>query len=264
MRADLHIHSTCSDGTETPENILRMVKEKEFFGLSITDHDTSAAYTPEFFKLADKLKLKVLVGAELSSTLDDHNVHILAYDFDHEDPSFCKFIESIQKSRYKRNVKILENLKKLGIFIDPTLLEKSVVIGRPHIAQALIEKGIVNNIKEAFEIYLKEGAKAYYPGLRPHSQKVIEEIHKAKGKAFIAHPHLTPKRILEKLLHLPFNGIECYYARFPRDKEKAYLDIAKKKRWLISGGSDFHGHIKPLNALGASWVDEETFNKILL
>lgn len=263
MRADLHIHSTCSDGSKTPEQLLHLAKEKGLFGLSITDHDTIEAYTYEFFDLAKKLELKVIVGAEISSLLDDYNAHILAFDFDYKDEGFKSFLESIQKTRRDRNRKILEKFQKLGISIDPTFLDKSAVIGRPHFAQILIEKGFVSNIKEAFEIYLKEGAKAYYPGLKPSSQKVIDQIHKAGGKAFIAHPHLTPKSILTKLYHLPFDGIECYYARFSSDKEEPFLKIARKKGWLVSGGSDFHGDIKPTNNLGASWVDEETFNRIL-
>jgi len=258
-RADLHTHSTCSDGTETPEALLHLAKEKGLFGLSITDHDTIEAYTPELFSQAKDLDIKLLVGSELSSRLNGESVHILAYNFDINSSSFQNFMQKIQSQRLSRNKRILEKLKALEIEIDSELLKKSAVIGRPHIAKILIDKKIVRNMKEAFEFYLKDGGKAYVPGERPSPMEVIKEIHKAKGKAFIAHPHLMSKNIFSQLLHYPFDGIECYYARFSKEMEKPFLDIAEKKGMLISGGSDFHGSIKPLNALGCSWVDDKTF-----
>ena len=110
MRADLHTHSTCSDGTETPQALLHLAKEKELFGLSITDHDTLEAYTPEFLVLAKKLGIRIIVGSEISSLLDDYNVHILAYGFDYANEGFKSFLESIQHSRRDRNKKIMDGV----------------------------------------------------------------------------------------------------------------------------------------------------------
>jgi 3',5'-nucleoside bisphosphate phosphatase len=184
----------------------------------------------------------------------------LGYCFDLTHKGFRFFIEQIQKNREQRNHKILENLSLLGINIDPKLLFTKSIIGRPHIAQMLVEKKVVRNLQEAFDLYLKEGAKAYHSGIVPTPQQVIENIHEANGKAIIAHPHVVKSSILQNLYDLPFDGIECYYARFSSDREKPFIKIAKKKNWLITGGSDFHGSIKPRNALGSSWIDEKEFN----
>jgi len=262
MKADLHVHSTCSDGTFTPFEILDLAKKAGLTGLSITDHDTFSAYTPEFFEKAEQLNLEILVGTEISSRMDNENVHILAYDFDIEDQGFNQFFSLMQKKRQDRNREILIKLKKSGIDIDPVFLEESPVIGRPHIAKKLIDMGIVSTISQAFDQYLKGGGCAYSPGMRPTPIEVIEQVHKAKGKAIIGHPHLGKQKILNKLYDLPFDGIECYYARFTRDKEEPFLTIAKKKNWLITGGSDFHGTIKPKSILGSSWVEEEDFRKL--
>lgn len=262
MKADLHIHSTCSDGTNTPEEILYLAKEKGLFALSITDHDTIAAYTPDFFSKAKELELDILVGVELSCQIGKENVHILAYNFDLKDESFKTFIQEIQEGREERNKRILQKLKGLGIDIDPHFLEKKVLIGRPHIAQVLIEQNIVRDMKEGFDVYLKEGGKAYVSGTKPILARAIEMVHQAKGLALIAHPHILKKRVLKKLLDLPFDGLECYYGNFPYYIEKPFYEIAQKKKWLISGGSDFHGAIKPHNPLGCSWVNEENYRKL--
>lgn len=262
LRADLHTHSTCSDGTESPEALLHLAKEKNLFGLSITDHDTFDAYTPEFFSLAEKSGIEILVGAEISSRLNGESVHILAYDFNVNSFSFIAFVQRAQSMRIARNKRILQKLQGLGIDIDPTFLTSRSIIGRPHIAKILIDRKVVKNMKEAFEYYLGDGAKAFVPGDRPSPLEVIREVHRAGGKAFIAHPHLMHRNLFSQLLHYPFDGIECYYARFSRQQEKPFVDIAKNKKMLMSGGSDFHGSIKPLNALGASWVNKETFYQI--
>lgn len=262
MKADLHVHSTCSDGTLTPLEILDLAKKSEITGLSITDHDTFSAYTPEFFAYAKMLGIEIITGTEISSRLDDENVHILAYNFKLDDSGFCAFFAFMQKKRLERNKLILKKLGQFGIEIDPGFLEESPIIGRPHIANKLIEKGVVSTIQEAFNLYLKDGGKAYCAGVRPTPQEVIKEVHKAGGKAVIAHPHLGKNKILKKLYNLPFDGIECYYARFTKDKEAPFLHIAKKRGWLITGGSDFHGAVKPESVLGSSWVGEEDFKRL--
>jgi hypothetical protein len=127
----------------------------------------------------------------------------------------------------------------------------------------MVKKGYVSSIKEAFMLYLGEGKLCYDPGEAFSIEETIALIHTAKGKAFLAHPHLLIGGAwIRGLLELPFDGIECYYARSTPDKNKRWLKIAKEKGWLISGGSDFHGAMKPYISLGISWVDEENFHKI--
>jgi len=138
------------------------------------------------------------------------------------------------------------------------------VVGRPHIAFFLEKKGVVSSFQEAFEKYLREGASCYVLGDKFTSEEVIGYIHAAGGKAVLAHPHFLKKMKLKSaLLSLPFDGIECYYAYFPLHVEKTWLALAEKKKWITTGGSDYHGSVKPQNLLGGSWVGWESFQKLL-
>ena len=132
--------------------------------------------------------------------------------------------------------------------------------GRPHIAQAMIEKGYVASIEEAFKKYLGEGRCCYYPGSRPSVEETLDVIRSAGALAVIAHPQLIKqRRIINQLLEMDFDGIEAYYARFSGYDEQKWVNIAREKGWIVTGGSDYHGEIKPQNPLGSSWVSEETF-----
>lgn len=274
FRADLHCHSICSDGTFTPLEILDLVEKVGLQGLSITDHDTTSAYTEDFFKKAEEVGIRILPGVEISSMHRNTSVHVLAYNFELHDQTFQSFISETQSCRNDRNHKILEKLKKLGMPIEYEELValasnnttfKNRSLGRPHIALLMIEKGYVPHFQYAFEVYLKDGGKAFAPTLlRWSTPEVIEAIHQAKGKAIIAHPGVYKNRhLVQDLLNMPFDGLEGYYSRIAPDQEKKWIDIACDKGWLVTGGSDFHGSIKAHIHLGCSWVNEETFNKIL-
>lgn len=260
FKADLHIHSTYSDGSLSPEELFIAAKEIGLSAISITDHDTVAAYA-EALLLADKYGMKIISGIEFSSILEGESVHILGYSFSLNNKDLLGLCAQHRNRRIERNFKILDNLEKMGIVLDRhsfTIGEKTW--GRPHIAQALIEKGIVSSIQEAFDLYLAEGRKAYDPGIPISAKETIEIIHKARGFAIIAHPHLIKKRrTINRLLQLDFDGLEGYYARLSSDQERKWLTLARQKNWLITGGSDYHGSVKPYSQLGSSWVNEETF-----
>lgn len=261
QKFDLHTHTTFSDGSATPQELFDAAKQIGLSGLSITDHDTVDAY----FNLP-KTDLIIGIGAEFSAFLNDESVHILGYDFILDHPSITEFCQKHKSRRFHRNLAILQNLKKLGIHISETDLYSRFddrTVGRPHIAQLLIEKGICQSMEQAFKEYLAEGKKAFASGEKFSVQETIDVIHKAEGKAFIAHPHFIKKNhVIRELKKLPFDGIEVFYARYPKSDTVAWETLAKEKNWLISGGSDFHGSFKSFNILGSSWVDEEHFNKI--
>jgi len=269
FRADLHCHSLYSDGTDSPEKILLLAKEQKLSGISITDHDTLNAYTPDLQTLAEELDLYLLPGVEISSTFVGKTVHVLAYGKKLLCDSFRCFLKEIQVDREARNRNILEKLNQIGFEISENdLLEvskkhanyKGKTIGRPHIAQVMIEKGFVASIQEAFNKYLGDSGKCFAGGMKHHPKDVIDKIHAAGGYAIVAHPHFYKRRnFVDALLNLPFDGIECYYSRLASFYEKKWIDIAKKKNKLITGGSDFHGSIKPHIILGCSWVNKETF-----
>lgn len=265
FRADLHCHSTCSDGSDSPLELLKKAKEIGLKGLSITDHDTLEAYTPELFSLAEQLGIFLLPGVEISSEMEGKAIHVLGYGFNLDSPSLHLFLEEMQRRRRERNRAILEKLaKKKMVLTEEELLafaqRAKKAIGRPHIAELMVKKGYVATPQEAFDRYLKEGGPCFASGFRFTPREVIDEIHEARGKAVLAHPHFFPKGpFLRRLLDFPFDGLECYYAQLPKELERPWIQIAKEKGWIATGGSDYHGALKPHLPLGCSWVDESTF-----
>jgi hypothetical protein len=271
FRADIHCHTNCSDGSDDPIALLHLAKTVGLQGLSITDHDTLSGYTPKLFETAKELGIEILPGIEISSEWERSSVHILGYGFDLEDIAFRTFLEEMQRRRTERNRGILEKLAKFKMPISEKELQALAeqlpyqkTIGRPHIAQLMIQKGYVSTTQEAFEKYLKEGACCYSPGIKYTPRDVIEKIHLAKGKAVLAHPHFIKRgHFLKSLLSLPLDGIECYYAKLPKAQEIPWLQMAKDRNWIATGGSDYHGALKPRITLGCSWVNRTIFDKLL-
>lgn len=262
FRADLHTHTTCSDGSATPKELVAMAKEAGLSGLSITDHDTIDAYETALPE-AKALGLILGTGVEFSSMHQGTNVHILGYDYSLDSGAIREFCLKHQNRRKERNRKILDKLAKLNMFIREDELGASQTVGRPHIAQAMVKKGYVSSFKEAFNLYLADDKRCYDPGVSFTVEETLEVIHTAEGKAFLAHPHLMEDgRKVKEILKLKFDGIECHYSKCHPDKEKRWLKVAKEKGLLISGGSDYHGDVKPQIPLGCSWVDEATFYSI--
>ena len=262
FRADLHCHSTCSDGTATPEDLIKLAISSGLQALSITDHDTVEAYKTALPE-ARKVGLPLISGVEFSTMHKNHSIHILGYSFTLDHPAIEALCKLHIKRRENRNHAIIEKLEKLGLPIDKALVTGSASIGRPHIAKAMIEKGYVKTYQEAFKLYLGEDKPAYSSGEPISIAETLDSIHQAGGLAIIAHPHLiTNNKIFQELLGMPFDGIECYYANFMRDNCKRWLKIADRKKWLVTGGSDFHGTVKPNISLGSSWVGQETFHTL--
>jgi predicted metal-dependent phosphoesterase TrpH len=267
--ADLHCHTTCSDGSKTPAEIVQLAKEIGLSGLAITDHDSIAAYK---YAVAAAItnNIKLITGVEFSTVHKGTSIHILGYAFSPESALIQEFCDKHTLRRTGRNLSILELLQKHNLTIseeelfvesqnEDTLVKKTV--GRPHIANAMIKKGFVKTIQEAFQKYLGEGKCCYAEGESYSTLETLELIHQAKGLSIIAHPHLiNDQHILSDLLTMNFDGIECYYAKFNMDQHKRWLKIADKKKWIVTGGSDFHGDIKPRLPLGSSFVSEELFN----
>jgi len=270
FRADLHCHTTCSDGTVTPQQIIQLALDRGLQGLSITDHDTIAAYK-EAIPAAQANNLPLISGIELSAVHRETSVHILAYSFSLASSAIEKFCQRHHYRREMRNQAVLDLLATQGMPLLPEDFPPDLLsslsnrsIGRPHIAWAMVKKGYVLSIQQAFHEYIGEGKPCYAPGIPFSVEETLEIIHQAKGLAIIAHPHLIEKvGILRDLLEMNFDGIEGYYARFPPSANERWLKVGARKGWLVTGGSDFHGEIKPSISLGNSWVNQETFNILL-
>ncbi len=274
FRADLHCHSTCSDGSMRPIELLNHAVEKGLNALSITDHDSIDAYNPQTLTTAIELGLKLISGVEFSTVLNQISVHLLGYDFsldNQEIASFCEMHKIRRQTRYRA---ILELLDKLGMPINEDELLNTVAhsaperlnltIGRPHIAQMMVQLGYVETLQEAFKKYLGDGCSCYVQGEYVTPEATIDIIHKAGGVAVIAHPHLIKdSSVLLKLLEMNFDGIECYYSKFPPKEHERWLKIANQRNWLITGGSDFHGTVKPTTPLGCSWINDTHLRRLL-
>lgn len=261
--ADLHCHTTCSDGSATPEEILDLAVKMGFKGVSITDHDTVAAYEG-LSDMASARGLEILTGVEFSCTHQGISVHILGYNFNLNADPLLKLIARHKNRREVRNDEILHILKKRGMSVELELIEGHMgAIGRPHIALAMIKKGYVTTVKEAFQKYLAEGRPCFSPGNPISVEETLEIIHKSQGKAIIAHPHLLKNsKTLQALLQMPFEGMETTYGNFSPEKNKRWHDLAQRKGWLETGGSDYHGTLKPTLSYGASYVDESQFRQL--
>lgn len=266
--ADLHTHTTASDGSFSPTELLHEAVRLGLKGLSITDHDTLNGYK-EILPLAKSLNISLLSGVEFSSLTDKTSVHILAYGFSLENPLILDLCANYLLRRRERCLEMLELLKKNRLPLDDDAwlkeaLTSDQLIGRPHIAAAMMRAGYVASVEEAFQRYLGEGCCCYRCASSASTAEMIDIVHEAQGLAVLAHPHLIPdERLLKKLLTLPFDGIEVYYARFPMHRNQRFLDIAKHKKWLATGGSDFHGTVKPHLSLACSWTPQETFDRLM-
>lgn len=263
FRADLHCHTTYSDGTVDPKKLIYEAKSIGLQGLSITDHDTIAAYET-VVPIAQKLGILLGTGVEFSCGFQEQSVHILAYDFILSDPIVEALCKRQQLNRLHRNRVILEKLQDKGVFLEQEELDNlGAVIGRPHIARLMIKKGYVSSMQEAFFLYLGDHKPCFYRGNLLELRETIEVLHQVNAKVFLAHPHFLSRAIsLKDLFKLPFDGIECYYAKVSPTQEKRWIKLAKHKGLLISGGSDYHGSIKSYVPLGCSWVDKAAFFSI--
>ena len=214
-------------------------------------------------------KIPLLPGVEFSTTFYNQSVHLLAYAFQLEHPELHSFCNIHHERRLKRFKQIISKLNKEGVAVtlDDVLQllegQNYSVLGRPHLAQVLVNKGIVPSIQAAFKTYLGTNLPGYVPSDAFSIEETLELIRAVKGKAILAHPHIySNRKLITSLLALPLDGIEGYYGRFHPNQEQKWLTIAQEKNWLVTGGSDYHGTVKPHLMLGCSWTGEEVFQTL--
>lgn len=246
---DLHIHSTYSDGVLKPAELVDLAKSQGLSAISITDHDTADGAGEAIQRGLEK-GIEVISGIEISSWHGDTSMHILGYLFRSDDEQFNSRLQLLQQGRETRNIRIIENLNKLGIPVElEELLQYSEYgqTGRPHIARLLVDKGIAKTVDLAFKYYLGRGAAAYAERFRFSARDAIAMIREAGGVAVLAHPssldpslRSTPS-LLKDLHKVGLNGVEVYYPSHSSKAVKALLKMAGDIGLLITGGSDFHG-----------------------
>jgi len=264
FKSDLHCHSIFSDGSNTPEELVEIAKKIGLQGIALTDHDTF-----DGLERLEKTGFPVISGAEFSSNFKDNSIHILAYSFNPKASSLRELVQEQEEKRHLRMHQILSRLNELGF---PMSLEEVLelrgdrgdhAIGRPHLANLMLKKGFVKSREEAFHTWLGEKGKAFVSSTYPESEEVIERIHAAGGLAILAHPHLLPKGSLRKsLLNLPFDGLEGRYARMRPNQNEPWIREGKKRGWIVTGGSDYHGAPRTDITLGNAYTDESTFKML--
>jgi predicted metal-dependent phosphoesterase TrpH len=270
FRADLHCHTSYSDGSLTVAELLHLAKEVGLSALAITDHDTVDAYQSAV-GLAKQMGIALISGVEFSATYEKEQVHILAYSFSLDHEAIQALCQRHVERRRERNRHILALLAQKGMEVSEEEMRAQAVVdqphhkiyGRPHIAWAMVKKGYVKTIQEAFRSWIAEGRPCYYSGQSVSVEETLSVIKAAKGKAVIAHPHLIKKgAVLEALLQMDFDGIEGYYTMMSPKSQERWIREGRRRGWLITGGSDFHGLCRPDVRLGSSFVDEETFRTL--
>jgi Predicted metal-dependent phosphoesterases (PHP family) len=257
QRIDLHTHSTASDGTFTPTELMRAAKEAGLSAIALTDHDTFDGL-PEAREEAQKLELELVPGCELSLDYAGLPTHLLALFVDERPGRVVGELTRVRRARVERNATMLEKLKEVGVHLRREDVERhaSGVVGRPHMAQAMVEAGVVRSFEEAFTRFLGAGGLAYVPKAKLTPTEAIRAIHADGGLAVLAHPYLLSQQprqiesILTDLAGLGLDGVEVYYTEHS-DKYTALISgLARNLGLLESGGSDFHGAVKPGVALG--------------
>lgn len=244
QKADLHVHTTASDGLLSPDEVVRWASIKRLKAVGITDHDTINGIAPAIVA-SENYEVEVVPGIELSTIYEKEEIHILGYYIDYKAEWFLDTLKKIQNSRYERAERIVGKLQGLGV--DITLeqvkdIAEDGAIGRPHIARAMINKGYITNIKDAFRGYIGKGGPAYVDRYKLECAEAVEMIRKLGGVSVLAHPGLIKsKEYIGKLLDLGIDGIEAYHSKHDEEIIRYALTVAQSRKLLITGGSDCHG-----------------------
>lgn len=252
-RVDLHLHTTHSDGSCTPSELVRLAHQAGVTALAVTDHDIMTGVAQATAE-GEHYGIEVIPGVEISSMIGQSELHILGYFLDWQDPILNERFTTLRESRHRRNPQIVERLQTLGIDItydEVRALAGSDSVGRPHIARALMDKHVVSSAKEAFDRFLANGKPAYVPRDLPNPAEAIQWIKAAGGLAVLAHPswvRLADRSLIELVRELKvagLDGLEVYYSTHASRQTREYLSLAQHLGLLVTGGSDFHGLTKP-------------------
>jgi len=281
VKIDLHIHSTASDGSLSPLEILTQAQKLNLGAIAITDHDTIKG-SKDALALGIPPSIKFLTGVEISASPPPFfhcpgSLHILGYAINIDDPVLNHTLALLQDSRKNRNPLILELLNRMGVELTLEEVLNEVgegQVGRPHIASLMLKKGFVQSIGEAFDNYLAKGKPAYVDKYRIDCARAIEIILDAGGIPILAHPFLLQIKndeVFEDLIitlsKMGLKGIEVYYPEHSPERIAHYAVLAKRHVLLITGGTDFHGSITPEIKMGSGkgnlFIPYELYEKLI-
>jgi predicted metal-dependent phosphoesterase TrpH len=251
--ADLHLHTNFSDGTFTPEELVQYARKAGLACIAVTDHDSVEACSRAAAACA-AVNIEFIPGTELTAELDETELHVLGYFLDTQNRKLLEEIAKFQTVRQNRIHEMVARLNDVGMPLQAEsvfALANCKSPGRPHVARAMVKAGLVKNLDEAFELFLKRGRAAWVPKSKISALEAIELIHQAGGLAVMAHPGLNrTDDIIPDLVAAGLDGIECFHTKHSTSMSERYLEIADKYKLLVTGGSDCHGFSKGRPLIG--------------
>ncbi len=243
-KADLHTHTTYSDGVLSPYELIKKAHESGVEVLGITDHDSVGAIANSV-EISSEFGVEIVPGVELSAVIEDREIHILGYLFDYKNKNLLDYLTFFRKERVKRAERIVEKLNNINVPLKfESVMEKagSAAVGRPHIANALLDEGLTTSYIEAFSKYIGYGGPAYEKKYSLSPEDTISLIASSGGLSFLAHPgKYTTDAVLLSLIKDGLDGIEVVHPSHPPEKILHYRNVVGQYFLLESGGSDFHG-----------------------
>lgn len=249
---DLHTHTTASDGSSSPAELVRLAKEAGLCAVAVTDHDTVDAL-PQALLAGEKLDMEVIGGVELSCNWE-REMHIVGLYIDHTHPKLLAALSDLAQKRHRRNMKTLARLNELGLSVtEEEILAVATgnIWGRAHFAKVLCDKGYVESVKEGFQKYLGHGRPAHINEERLEPEEAIALIREAGGVPVLAHMHYLKldlpalRELLIRLKKAGLMGAEVIYTEYTKEQTESYTNLIQELGLLKSGGSDFHGAMKP-------------------
>jgi predicted metal-dependent phosphoesterase TrpH len=251
--ADLHLHTLFSDGTFTPEELAQRGAELGLVAMALTDHDTVEGCA-RMAQACQNLGVEFIPGTELTAEFEGHEVHLLGFFLDDQQPKLLAEIKKFQAVRQERILEMVSRLNKMGIPLRAEAVFELASChspGRPHVARALAQGGLCSGMDEAFERFLKKGRPAWVPKYKISASDAMDLIHQADGLAVLAHPGLNHcDQIIPHLAGSGLDGLECFHSKHTNTQSQYYLALAERLNLAVTGGSDCHGFSKGRPLIG--------------
>lgn len=269
MRADLHLHTTASDGRLTPRELVQQAAKLNLDVIAVTDHDTVEGIPPALEAAKSFPQLMVIPGVEINTDVPKGEVHILGYFINYLDPKLRRNLEELRTSRYERGKKMVAKLSEMGINVEwerVMELAGGGSVGRPHIAQAMLERGYVSSLREAFDNYIGRNGPAYIERKKLTPLDAVRLVVESDGLPVLAHPaDIDPlEPFLLQLKKAGIVGIEIYYNGYSTRTIAQLKSLAKKHALISSGGSDYHGLDTSIGAdIGSIHLPQDSVQQLI-
>lgn len=264
---DLHSHTNLSDGVLTPRALVELAYQRGLRYLAVTDHDSTAGIAEAIDAARDCPGLTLIPGIEISCDIPGHEVHLLGYFLDYQDPELQLALTRMRQNRVGRAQKMLEILASLDMPLDWERVQAiagDASIGRPHVAEALLERGYVDDLREAFDRYLGNGRPAYVERDKLTPVDAIRQIRNVGGLPVLAHPTYVGdfEALLPELVQAGLVGMEVYYSKYPPETVDRLRRVADRFGLVPCGGSDYHGRFEGEIGPGEAYVPVETYERL--